>query len=392
VATFVHNRPAGNRIEKKTGDALQSAFERQVLHGLMAEWQNALWLLPATLRQSIRRPLFAIRSMPHRLGCWDPAKREITLSRELVAGHAWDDVRDVLLHEMAHQVAHEGLAARAETDHGHGFKKACGLLRANPRASGAYPTLHQRLQQGDPLDANDRMVIKIHKLMALAESSNANEAHAAMRKAHELIARHNIDLIRHGQHQSYISIFLGRPRLRHFRESYHLAHLLQDYYFVQGVWTQAWVLEKARMGRVLEISGSIQNVQIAEYLYGCVRRYIDTAWADYRRGKSLNRYRQSDFAVGVIEGFRSTLRKASASTVKGNDTGLPMRVDDQALSRYLTRRYPHLRSFSRKGPAHDGQVLADGTECGKKLVVAKGVRHQAGYTEQLLDYHGKGHP
>lgn len=373
-------------------DLLQSAFERQVLHGLMAEWENALWLLPESLRFSIRRPLFAIRSMPSRLGLWNPVKREIALSRELVSEHAWDDVREVLLHEMAHQVTHEGLGAKNETAHGDAFKTACEFLRANPRASGAYPTLHQRLQRGAFLDKKDRMAVRIQKLMALAESSNPNEARAAMQKAHELIAHHNIDLIRDGKDQDYTSIFLGRPRLRHFREAYHLAHLLQDYYFVKGVWTEAWVLGKTRMGRVLEISGNSRNVQIAEYLHGCVRRHIDTTWTAYRAGKSLNRYRKTDFAIGVIEGFRSTLEKASATTLYDKTSGLPLKIDDQALIRYVKQRYPHLRNFSRKGPSHDRQVLADGSECGKKLVVAKGVHHHGEFKEQFLEYHRKGCP
>jgi hypothetical protein len=348
--------------------------------------------LPENLRQAIRRPLFAIQTMQHRLGCWSPAKREITLSRELVTEHRWDDVREVLLHEMAHQVADEGLKARGEADHGNSFQQACRLLQANPRASGSYPPLHQRLRQGEQLDENDRMVIKIHKLMALAESSNPNEAHAAMRKAYQLMSRHNVDLISRGHHQPYTSIFLGRPRQRHFREAYHLAHLLQDFYFVQGVWVEAWVIEKERMGRVLEISGSHQNVQIAEYVHDSVCRYIDHAWTGYQKGKRLNRYRKTDFAVGVIEGFRSTLQQASAAALQGNRTGLPMRVNDRALTRYLARRYPRLRSLSKAGPGHDGQILADGTECGKKLIIAKGIHHSEGFKEQRLEYQRKGNP
>jgi hypothetical protein len=42
------------------------------------------------------------------------------------------------------------------------------------------------------LNDHDRVVVRIHKLMALAESSNPNEARAAMLKAHELITRHNV--------------------------------------------------------------------------------------------------------------------------------------------------------------------------------------------------------
>lgn len=372
--------------------SVQSSFDRQILRGLLAEWENAWWLLPESLRRSIKRPLFAIRDMPARLGCWRREKREITLSRDMVSGHPWDDVKEVLLHEMAHQVAHEGLQATSEPDHGDGFRQACRLLRANPAASGTYRPLHVRLQQGEKLIDRDRIVVRIHKLMALAESRNPNEAQAAMRKAHELISRHNVDLIARGADQDYQSIFLGVPRLRHFREAYHLAHLLQDYYFVQGMWIQAWVLEKGRMGRVLEISGTRKNVWIADYIHAAVCRHIDDAWADYRRNKGLNRYRKTDFAVGIIEGFKTTLQQASAAGSRGVDTHLPARIEDQALSRYLAHRYPHVRSFSRRGLGHDTRVMADGTESGRRLIIARGITRRDGFKNKFLDYRDKTSP
>jgi hypothetical protein len=327
--------------------------------------------------------------MRNQLGCWSPRKREIALSRDLISHHRWDDVKEVLLHEMAHQVAHEGLGASSETDHGPSFKKACGLLRANPKASGSYPPLHVRLHQGEELSDRDRIVARIHKLMALAQSSNLNEASAAMRKAYELIARHNVDLIDRGAAQNYHSLFLGAPRLRFFREAYHLAHLLQEFYFVQCMWIQAWVLDKDRMGRVLEISGSRKNVLIAEYIHTTVYRYIDAAWAEYRRNKGLNRYRKTDFAVGIINGFATTLQQASVRPSPNNGIHLPTRIEDRALTRYMTRRYPNVRSFSRKGPGHDRQVLADGTEKGRALVIAKGIVHCDGFKNKMLEYHGK---
>jgi hypothetical protein len=88
-----------------------------------------------------------------------------------------------------------------------------------------------------------------------------------MTKAHELIARHNIELNRHEDRRQFISIFIGSPALRHPREDYHLANLLQDYYFISGIWVSAYVIKKAKMGRVLEISGTMQNLKIAEYVH-----------------------------------------------------------------------------------------------------------------------------
>ncbi|MGA6927063.1 MAG: DUF2786 domain-containing protein, partial [Desulfosarcina sp.] len=336
-------------------------------------------------RQSIRKPLFSIRRMQGRLGCWIGDKREIRLSRDLVMAHRWDDIKEVLLHEMAHQVAHEGLQAGSEPDHGSRFRQACVLLRANPAASGTYATLHARLHQAEALTDSDRIVVRIHKLMALAESSNLNEARAAMRKAHELIARHNVELIDRGLDQEYMSVFLGAPRLRHFREAYHLAHLLQAFYFVQGIWISAWVMEKEKMGRVLEISGTAKNVRIGEYVHDAICRYIDRTWSDYRRERGPHRARKTDFAVGVIDGFKTTLQRACAGRHSCNGKHLPVRTDDPALSRYLARRYPRVRSFSRAGTAPDAQVLADGAERGRRLIIARGITRREEGTGQLIE-------
>ena len=143
--------------------------------------------------------------------------------------------------------------------------------------------------------------------MALAESPNQHEAEAAMAKAHDLIAKYNLDLLSRTENRDFISLFVGRPALRHFAEDYSLAHLLQDFYFVQGIWVSSYVPEKRRMGRVLEISGTIPNVKMAGYVHDFVQRFIHSQWTEYNQDKGLNRYRLTDFAVGIIEGFRSKL-------------------------------------------------------------------------------------
>jgi len=215
---------------------------------------------------------------------------------------------------MAHQFRDEVLRVCDEPPHGPAFQRACNLLRANPKASGRYPTLDERILQGSA-DEQDQIMGKIAKLMALAESCNRHEAEAAMAKAHALILKYNTDRIAAPGDAdgaasadpllAYTSIFLGKPALRQALEQYYLAHILQDFYFVKGIWVSAFVLEKQKMGRALEISGAIKNIQIAAYIYDCLNRYIRTQWLAYSAGRRLARRRQTDFAIGVLGGFRS---------------------------------------------------------------------------------------
>ena len=61
-------------------------------------------------------------------------------------------------------------------------------------------------------------------------------------------------------------------------------------------------------------------------------------------------------------------------------------MEDPALKRYIAHRYPHVRSFTKQGPGHDARVLADGTEKGRKLVISKGISHEDGFREKVLEY------
>ena len=138
------------------------------------------------------------------------------------------------------------------------------------------------------------------------------------------------------------------------------------------------------MGRVLEISGTIQNIQMAAYVYDFVRHYIDTQWRHYNLGKGLNHFRKVDFAVGILGGFRSKLtdKKASHSKMQGTPYGL-IKAKDTLLQSYFRYRHPRTTTFSRGIYARDETVLRDGKRIGKKLVLSKGIGEK-GRNEKLL--------
>ena len=354
---------------------LQESLEHRIVHGLSCEWENALWLLPSQDRNRLKRPFFSLRDMSSRLGYWSDEKNELALSRSLVINFSWDDVREVLFHEMAHQYAVQVLGAVNTPPHGPAFKKACRLLRANPKASGSFKPLHETLQNSASHE-NDRILIRVKKLMSLAESQNRFEAEAAMAKAHLLIKKYNIDLLLKTSHRDFVSIFVGTPALRQHREAYYLADLLQTFYFIQGLWVSAYVVEKGKMGRVFEISGTVSNIKIASYVYDFVTTYIHTQWKRYNALKRLNRYRKTDFAIGIIEGFSNKLKSGKQVNKHANPTRALVKTDDPLLKQYMSYKYPNTKSFQRTASNQDDKVLKDGYVIGKKLVISKGIVHK----------------
>lgn len=351
-------------------------LDRRILHGLACEWETALLTLDPHQRKLMRTPLFRLRDMKSRWGYWSKEKREISLSRRLVLNHSWDAVREVLLHEIAHQYADEVLCAHNEPPHGPLFQKACHLLKANPKASGNYSPIDERVSS-NASRAEDKTLRQIKKLMALAESQNRHEAEAAMAKAHDLIEKYNLDLLATDKHRDYASAFVGKPALRHTRSDYLLANLMQDFYFVKGIWVSAYVIEKGKMGRVLEISGTIKNIQIASFVYDFVCNFINYQWTDYNKHKGLNHYRKIDFAGGILEGFRSKLLAQEEEKKRVIDNRAIVKVEDPLFTNYLHYKYPRIRTFKRAGHSRDEKVVNDGKKIGKALVISKGITEKA---------------
>jgi hypothetical protein len=374
-----------NKDNMNTRSSIQIEFERRILHGLMAEWEHASYRLDAPLRRNFFKPTFLLSDMKGKWGYWSLEKREICISRNLVHNYSWGTVREILHHEMAHQLAEELMGGKFENPHGTAFQRACVLLRANPRASDNYPTLEDRIHSGFSTE-EDRLLSRVQKLMALAESSNQHEAELAMTKANELMTRFNIASIQNKTKKSYESIFLGKPALRQSRDMRFLSILLNKYYYVECIWIPAYVVEKEKMGRVLEVSGTPQNLQIAEYVYYFVRNYIETQWKQYKKEKKLSHHRRVDFAEGIIEGFRYKLKRQQRQMKRKStpEEQALINISDQGLTEYIHSRYQSIHTHrTSSSNAHAG-VINDGRRVGEKLVISKGISHQERNTKPLM--------
>jgi hypothetical protein len=358
------------KIESKR--SLDQELERSVLEGLACEWQLGADGLPPAVAARLRRPTFRLSDMLSRWGYWNGQTRQIVISRKLVRKYPWDSVREILLHEMAHQVADEAFGASSQKAHGDMFQQACALLQANPAASGDCLTLEERIRSG-AIAQRDVIMDRIDKLMALAQSSHRHEAEAAMLKAHELIAKHHVHHIKTGATRHFISAFVGEPALRHFQDDYEMANLLQDCYFVQGIWVRAFVRTKGKPGRVLEISGTPRNVGMARHVHAVLTRTIKKEWARYKTTRPVSVGARLDFALGLLQGFSQKINRQVDHLTADHDTRALIRVGDTQLESYFRLRYPRTRTFRRSARQKCASAQAAGRQIGRNLTIARAV-------------------
>ena len=364
----------------------RAELENRILKGIAEEWRVAVdetrvdgrWL-----SSFVKPPVFQLSDM-EALGTWNRQTSTIAMQRRFVLEHPWEAVVDVLKHEMAHQLADQILNPLPdEPPHGAAFRKACTILHIQPRASGDYKTLRESLQEGADGES-DRLLVKIRKLLALAEGGETFEAEAALAKAQYLISRHQIDLVQLKRRRNFFSIFLTEPAVVRDHVLGSLSLLLSDFYYVEAIWTTAWVVEKGRFGRALEISGTSDNLSLAEYVFHFVMRFIDSSWQRFTGSKKLGARRKRDFGIGVVEGFRKRLQ-AELETMRCHEPGERGIIlwRDPELYAYYRFRHPRISSTSRSY-RQDKDSFNAGLNEGARLTLREGISDKSPSGPRLL--------
>jgi hypothetical protein len=317
-------------------------------------------------RFKLRPPAFELVGSAERLGRWVPTHRTLELSPDLLVKHGWGVLEEVLKHEMAHQYVDEVLRVQGEPAHGPAFRRVCEERGIDARAAGA-PQVPEDAAQNPVLE-------RIAKLLALAESPNEHEAQAAMSAAQRLMLKHNIEAAVSGTATSYCFRHLGKPSGRVSEHERRLAMLLDEFFFVQVIWVPVWRVTEAKRGSVLEVCGSRDNVELAAYVYDFLIYTADALYrADRKRRRDRSHAARRKFLAGVISGFHERLR---GERKRSEEQGLVW-VGDPELHGYFRRRHPHLR-WTRHSVSTGGEAYARGQTAGRNIVLHRGVKAGAG--------------
>ena len=305
----------------------------------------------------LKMPVLWIDAANKRLGFWDAGRRTLGVSERHIWHHPWSDVVETLKHEMAHQYVSEVLGVHDQTAHGPAWAQACAKLGIAAKATGT--------PGGGAEDQSDRMLQKVRKLLALADSPNAHEAEAAMATAHALILRYNLD-IRAAATPGYDRRHIGDSAAAIPIEWKLVASILSQWFFVECIWVSVYVARRNRMERQLEILGTPTNLELAHYAHDFLHAAYEALWKQTRR--TVQDGKRRDFVAGVLMGFSQKL-EAERKVQAGK--GLVW-VGDPRLKGYVREAHPHLRTMSgagvRRTAAHEA-----GRAAGQNLRIHQGM-------------------
>ena len=126
------------------------------------------------------------------------------------------------------------------------------------------------------------LIEKIRKLLNLAQSDQLHEAQNAMNMANHLMKKWNIEQIQLKEKKHYHLRELGEPG-RVLLVHKMLSAILRDFFFVETIWVQSYHVKKMKWGRVLEVSGLKENVEMAEYVYHYLLNLSEVLWKCHKR-------------------------------------------------------------------------------------------------------------
>jgi hypothetical protein len=344
---------------------LTAELERRLVWRLAQEWAELNWSLFGNVLRPVALGLLEGRS---RLGQWCAADRSIGLSREAILARPWLDTIETLKHEMAHQYVDEVLGGEP-TPHGPRFRQVCQMRGIDPAATGGDPSTVGPSKE-------DRIIDRVRKLLALAESSNQHEAELAASTAQRLILKFNIDIDARtpDQDRPYAYAHLGKPTGRVQAHQQHLASLLLEHFFVRAIWVSTYDPLADKKGTVLEICGRPENLQMAEFVHDFVLRTAERLWRAHKKAHRITSDRERRaFIAGAVSGFSAKLREKRAEAQR---EGLVW-VGDAGVAAYMRRRHPRTRTCRGSEQSH-ADAYARGQSAGRTIVLSRPVSSGGG--------------
>ncbi len=326
-------------------------------------------------------------------GEWRPATRTIVMADHLIRDYPWNVVLEVLKHEMAHQYVHEVLGRQSARPHGESFQEACHRLGVPAWAASASGTLPPEIGHAITRHlsaAEERLLRRAEKLLALAGSHNEHEAHLAMQRAQDLFMKHNVALlrVRQGSDMTYTILRLKRKKIWTYEKR--ITSLLVRHFFVYIVHFTEFDPAHCTNYKALDMMGAPENVAMAEYVFHFLQHTAEELWDEHV--KAHPRAHKPSFQRGVIQGFDEKLQETKMEATVPQDKGMATQdvtalvaAGSALIENTIGRqRWPKIVRRGAGSGRFDTRSFEAGEAEGQKIVLHKGISASHGNRGRLL--------
>ena len=281
---------------------------------------------------------------------------EIGVNKQLIH-YDTEIIKNILGHELAHFLT---WVYFRDLSHGAPFIKICKrfkFLSSRPASINL-----------DSIKKTEPIVLKVQKLLSLANSSNQYEAEAATAKANQLLLRYNLDIANLTDDTKLVSVRVLPNRRKTGKLS--AIHKIVETFMVKTFFHyQNGIM-------FLEIFGAHHNVKIGEYVAKFLDIKLEEIWKDYSKKYQLSGIREKNsFMLGIGEGFTQKIKTKSVI----DKALIPLK--NQLEKDFLTY-FPRLARSNLVSPDRNSFIF--GQKAGSKLMITTPIEKSP--VTKLIEY------
>lgn len=331
-------------------------------------------------RQTTSYPIkIVIYNNKNMLGYFDSNFYELGF-HECLMHSSREQLHDVIRHELAHYITFTNYGVTVEP-HGAEFRAFCQLMEWGEEIYKATTCLESGVNASSIEESG--IFRKIQKLMALAGSSNENEAEQAMIKSQQLLLKHNIESTYIGGDDEE-KMFLKRimKQKRENAKMRSIAKILETF-FVSTVYSRAGEFI------YLEILGNAVNIEIAEHVASVLDCELDKLWRHAQQfAKLKGTIAKNSFFLGLAKGYCNKIQAFKREY--NNDVTNALMVIEKKLIDAKEMVYSRLSTTKPSGN-YCRESSALGEQMGRQLNINPAINRPSKNSDAQISYSGSVH-
>jgi hypothetical protein len=346
----------------------------KTIHAFTKKWEaEAKKILSNEMGLTVRRTRFeykrylypihlvVIQSRTY-LGSFDAKNFQIALNESLLYESKDSVIRDILRHELAHYICHLKYGDDSSM-HGENFQRICQEAGWKKNISMASMNLVFENENRVGELANEKILMKVKKLLTLSNSPNTHEAELATLKANEILLKYNIENLNIDDDKKYY--------VKEVMQAKRKNATMDTVYSILSHFMVRPIFKPKEKGLALEVTGTLDNVELADYIASFLCEKLPLLWKE----SGLKGLRaKNSFYAGIAHGYNDKMQGIETAIQRKYSQELVL--IHQHLDLAFNSLYGKTRSVSSSSRT-DYKSFSSGREKGKTLNINKAMKNKS---------------